>query len=149
MQVILYNNRSDKRRLNKKIAKLATVDCMLKDRCSLLNPRLVISHAALSAFAQCNYMYIPDFNRYYFCSVSALTGDMLEITGAVDVLMSYRNGINEIRCTIVRQEKKFNKYFIDNFLPVSTIKNIQYVSVGTFSAGKGIYLTVDGGESNG
>lgn len=147
MQIVLYNNRSDKRRLNKKLSQLAVVNnVQLKNDCSLLNPRLVISHGALSQYAQCNYMFIPDFNRYYFCSVSALTGDMLEIAGDVDVLMSYKSGIGSLRCTIVRQEKKFNKYFVDDFLPVSQIKNIQYIKVGTYSAGKGIYLTVDGGK---
>lgn len=149
MQVIFYNNRSDSRKLSKKLTQLASVDCALKENCSLLNPSLTIRHGSLSSYAQCNYMYIPAFKRYYYASVSALAGDMLEVKGDVDVLMSYASGIRALRCTIVRQENKFTKYFVDDFLPVSSIRNIQYASIGTFNAGTGIYLTVDGGEDNG
>lgn len=149
MQVMLYNNHSDNRKLSKSISRLATVDCQLKDSCSLLNPVLVVSHGAIFAYAQCNYMYIPDFGRYYYASVTALAGDMLQIDGNVDVLMSYASGIRALRCTIVRQENLFNPYIVDNFMPSRAQRNIQYVSVGTYSAGVGLYLTVDGGAVNG
>lgn len=149
MQAIFYNNRSDSRKLSKSISQLATVDCQLKDDCSLLNPVLIISHGALSSYAQCNYMYIPEFKRYYYASVSALAGDMLEVAGEVDVLMSYASGIRALQCTILRQERVFNPYIVDNFMPSRAQRNIQYVGVGTYSAGTGLYLTVDGGEDNG
>lgn len=148
MQVMLYNNSSDARRLSKNINLLATANCQLKDDCSLLRPRLVINHSTLSAYANCNYMYIPDFRRYYYCNVSALPGDMLELTGDVDVLMSYASGIRSIRCTIIRQEKVYNPYIVDNFMPSRAQRNIQRISVGTYNAGVGLYLTVDGGKDN-
>lgn len=149
MQVILYDNSSDKRKLSKSLTKLTTLECQLKEKCSLLQPRLIINHAALSSYARCNYMYIPDFKRYYFCSIVALAGDMLEIDGDVDVLMTYSSGIRAIQCTIVRQENKFNKYFKDDFIAIRANRSIQYVKVGTYNAGTGLYLTVDGGNDNG
>lgn len=145
MQVIFYNNHSDSRKLSKSISQLATVDCQLKDDCSLLNPVLIISHGALSSYAQCNYMYIPEFKRYYYASVSALAGDMLEVAGEVDVLMSYAGGIRSLSCTIIRQERLYNPYIVDSFLPSRTNRSFQRVSVGTYNAGTGLYLTVDGG----
>lgn len=149
MIVILYNNSSDSRKLSKSITQLATVDCQLKDNCSLLSPRLVINHSALSSYANCNYMYIPDFHRYYYCNVTALAGDMLELSGDVDVLMSYASGIRSIKCTIIRQENLFNPYIVDEFMPSRANRSLQFVSVGTYNAGVGLYLTVDGGEENG
>lgn len=149
MQVIFYNNRSDSRKLSKSITQLSSVNCQLKDTCSLLNPSLIISHGALSAYATCNYMYIPDFKRYYYASVSALTGDMLEVRGEVDVLMSFASGIRALQCTILRQERVYNPYIVDSFMPSRAQRNIQYVGIGTYNAGTGLYLTVDGGEDNG
>lgn len=149
MQVIFYNNRSDNRKLSKSITELSRTDCQLKDNCSLINPILLVSHSALSLYNQCNYMYIPEFGRYYYCELSAMTGDMIEVHGKVDVLMSHAANIRALQCTILRQQNKFNPYIVDPFIPSRAQRNIQRVSVGTYNAGTGLYLTVDGGKVNG
>lgn len=148
MQVIFYNNKSDERKLSKSLSTLSSANCHLKEPCDILYPVVKLKRADLSGYAQCNYMYIPTFNRYYFAEVTALTGDMVEIKAIKpDVLMTYANGIRSIYCTINRQENVFNKFYVDNELPIRQTKQIQLVSVGTYDAGTGIYLTVDGGKS--
>lgn len=149
MRVIFYNCKSDNRKLNKSITQLASVECDLKENCSLLSPSFELSHGALNDYARCNYMYVPDFHRYYFASVNALYGDRLQVNGDVDVLMTYANQIRALNVTITRQQNMYNDYLIDNQLPIRQTKEIQFASVGTYSAGMGIYLTVDGGEVNG
>lgn len=150
MLVQFYNNRSDRRKLNKSLSSLGSSNCSLKEPCDILHPIVKLKRSGLSQYAVCNYMYIPTFKRYYFAEVRALVGDMVEISGTeVDVLMTYANGIRSIYCTILRQENVNNKYYIDNELPIRQTKQIQLVSVGQYNAGTGIYLTVDGGNGNG
>lgn len=151
MNVIFYNNKSDNRKVNKSITRLGNnIACQLKEPCEILRPAVTLARQTLPNYAQCNYMYIPTFGRYYFVKCTALPGDMLSVEAIEpDPLMTYANGIRSLYCTIIRQEKVFNKYYIDNELPIRQTKQIQLVSVGQYSAGTGIYLTVDGGDSNG
>lgn len=146
MNVTFYNNRSDKRKLSKSLTRLGSVDAELKDDCSILRPTLRVSRGNLSQYAVCNYMYIPSFNRYYFVETSALIGDMVEVRGDVDVLMTYANGIRALNVTVLRQQNMFNDYMIDNQLPIRQTKNIQFAKIGDFAAGTSLYLTVDGGS---
>lgn len=148
MQVYFYNNASDSRKLNKSLSSLGSANCQLKEPCDILFPSVTLARGDLSGYAQCNYMYIPTFRRYYFVEVRALVGDMLEIkTIQSDPLMSYANAIRSIRTSIIRQEKIYNDYIVDGDLPIRATKNIQWVNIGTYNAGTGIYLTVDGGNS--
>lgn len=147
MNVIFYNNKSDRRKVSKSLARLGSANCSLKEPCEILRPVVVLKRGDLTQYAQCNYMYIPTFGRYYFVKCRAMTGDMLSVeTIDPDPLMSFANGIRSIYCTIVRQENVNNKYYIDDQLPIRQTKKIQLVKVGTYSAGTGIYLTVDGGN---
>lgn len=146
MNITFYNNKSDVRKLSKSISSLGSVDAKLKDNCSLLRPTIIVKRASLSQYASCNYMYIPAFKRYYFAEIRALVGDRVEIDGNVDVLMSYSNAIRALNVTVLRQENMFNDYFIDNQLPIRQTKTIQFAKIGTYKAGTGLYLTVDGGS---
>lgn len=149
MNVKFYNSQSDKRVLSKSLSSLASMDCDLKENCSIINPTIIVARKNLTQYASCNYMYIPSFRRYYFVTASALVGDMVEIRGHVDVLMTYASGIRGLYATVLRQENIYNDYLIDNQLPIRQTKEIQRALVGTYSAGTGIYLTVNGGDANG
>lgn len=147
IRVIFYNNRSDRRVLNKNISQVADVsNCELKEDCQILYPSLILARSSCAGYASCNYMYIPTFKRYYHVKFTALAGDMLQVdTIEPDPLMSFANGIRSLYCTIIRQENIYNKFYIDNELPVRQTKKVQWVKVGKYNAGTGIYLTVDGG----
>lgn len=149
MRVTFYNNRSDNRKLSKQLTQLGSVNCQLKNNCSMLTPIVLINHSSLPLYNQCNYMFIPEFGRYYYAELSALAGDMIEVHGKVDVLMSHAPNIRALQCTILRQQSKFNPYIVDQFAPSVAQRNIQWISVGTYNAGVGLYLTVDGGKDNG
>lgn len=146
MTVQFFNNTSDNRKISKNIALLGSVDCQLKESCSLLRPVVILARETLPRYAECNYMYIPKFRRYYYADVSAMVGDMLEIGGNVDVLMTYANQLRALNVTIVRQENMFNDFFVDQQLPIRQTKTIQFAKIGTYNAGTGMYLTVDGGS---
>ena len=64
MEVNLYENTSENYRLNKDITLKITESCVLKDDCSVENPVIVLKTGTnISGY---NYMYIPDFGRYYY-----------------------------------------------------------------------------------
>ena len=86
MQLILYNNISDKRKLNKTITQLSTVEIKLKNENEIVKPTVILSSAYLPPSA--NYAYIATLKRYYYINGQRiLPGKQLELDLSVDVLM--------------------------------------------------------------
>ena len=69
MKIILYSSRADNRQLDKS-QKMSIIDKLenvnLKDDTSIINPVLTLNLKSHSKLRKCNYIYIPDFGRYYF-----------------------------------------------------------------------------------
>lgn len=112
MEVNLYENTSENYRITKSITLKASEQCVLKDDCSVENPVIVIKTG--NNISGYNYMYIPDFGRYYYIGdIVSIGYNMWEVHGHVDVLMSYANEIKACNATFKRQENMFNMYLDD------------------------------------
>lgn len=145
MNVIFYANKSDKRTVNKNIIQIAKMDCNLKDDTSLLTPYLTVANVQLSVYSSCNYVYIPDFNRYYYARLSKGIGGITIIECDVDALMSWRSELLSCRGFVVRQENKYNRFFNDTKMPIRNNKTYTYLEIGRLPQTVTHFLTVDGG----
>lgn len=113
MQVVLYVNKSDKRKLEKELIEVANIDCKIKDDCSILNPTLIIQIDSVAY----NYVYIPEFNRYYYIDdIVTLNSRLKEISCSVDVRQSYREQLRNTPAIIARNERYYNQYIPDNMI---------------------------------
>lgn len=113
MQVVLYVNKSDKRKLEKELIEVANIDCKIKDDCSILNPTLIIKIDSVDY----NYAYIPEFNRYYYIDdIVTLNSRLKEISCSVDVRQSYREQLRNTSAIIARNERYYNQYIPDNMI---------------------------------
>lgn len=122
MTVILYSTSDDNRVLNKSLTAIATITASPLENCTLLNPRMRFRYNA--SLKSANYMYIPDFNRYYYIrSMSVNTGGEYEAVGDVDVLKTYASDIRNAQATIIRSESIGGPTYIpDSKLPVNPNK---------------------------
>ena len=84
--------------------------------------------------ASCNYMYIPDFGRYYYISdIIADTGGAAIVTGEVDVLMTYAAAIKQAPAVVVRSTSSTNTgsqkstWIPDPQLPMTTGRTVKAV----------------------
>lgn len=146
MNVTFYRNMSDKKTLNKSISRIGSVECSVKEPCSLLTPFITMYKADLSGWNRANYAYIAEFDRYYFMGQPTITtSGRLEIQLEVDPLMSNRAGILGISCIIERSETVYNKMIIDQLAPIRANRAIRYISVGGLPATSCYCLTCDGG----
>lgn len=133
MQVSLYQNVSENYRIDKSITGIFDADCTLKDGCSIENPVLLLSAGNLTG---CNYLYIPDFNRYYFITdIVSVRNGLWEISAHVDVLMSFKDEIKACSATFKRQEHLFNMYLDD---PEFRTYNKSDIVTKRFSGGSGM-----------
>lgn len=118
--VKLYNNASDNRVVHKAITQIGTDrTCQITENCDVTNPRIILDMN--SGDISANYMYIADFNRYYYITgINILNGNQTEITGHCDVLMSFWTYIKNCQCTAGRSSSNFDDYLDD---PMVSIKD--------------------------
>ena len=89
MIVKVYNNKSNKNIVNKKIEEIQEISFDFKDDSDITNPILI-----LQSYKQGNYCYIPDLNRYYYIDkIDLMNGGFYKLYLEIDVLMSYKDEI--------------------------------------------------------
>lgn len=127
MQVNLMINNSDNNDVNKNLTPYKMgINCNLKDSTELLTPTIRISKdngVELDAF---NYVYIPDFSRYYYVTNSSKElGGVIQIECRVDVLMSHKNDILNLTAIVSNQQRFYNLYDNSFNVPDLCYKRIQ------------------------
>lgn len=116
MTVTLQTNSSPEIQLDKTIADVAALTGNLKAETSLIDPVILIS-GDLEDYAAVNYMTITEFGRSYFVrGIRSVRNNLVEITGHVDVLTTYKEQIRTNRGITSRQERNWNLYLNDGSL---------------------------------
>ena len=102
MQIKFYYNSSEKNKINKSISRELTMDGNLRDECSVINPTILVEHSNLSNY---NYVYIPEFKRYYFITeMTIVRNNLWRISLKVDVLESFKFNILNLSCIVDKQQ---------------------------------------------
>ena len=91
--VTFYNNESPVEKIGKTLTAGAVITgCVLKDNTSILNPVLRLRTSA--PVYEYNYMYIEEFERYYFIDdIFSVNNNVWDISGHVDTLETYKADI--------------------------------------------------------
>lgn len=101
MNIRLYINNSPNNFITKFLAGSATFTGTLRQDSSVIDPVITIEALNLSSF---NYMYIPEFSRFYFINnIESIRTNLWRLTCHVDVLMTYRSQILSHQCIISKQ----------------------------------------------
>lgn len=156
MEIVLFISSADKERVDKTpyLSQLMQLQGYLRDPASVENPTITLqlSGALGSPIADAdgeqiadadgfaigtspritdaNYMYIPEFGRYYFISDITLNHSGLYIISArVDALMSFKEYIKQLNCFVSRNEHDFYITEQDELLPLQFRKSITEYAV--------------------
>ena len=114
MIIHIQQTTSEKTRIGKSISTLYTAHGALRDGTSIINPVIKISGANVPTLRNANYMYIPDFNRYYFITdIKSVRNGLIEISGHVDVLQTYASQIRNNMAIVKRNANSWNLYIED------------------------------------
>ena len=130
-----------------------TISGLLKDRCDILNPtiRLIIGDSKgikLPTITKCNYMYIDNFNRYYFITgFNIVRNTILELTGHVDVLNTYKDQIKANTGLILRSESNYRKFLDDGAFKIFSNPYVvtKKLTGESFAKNPSLILAVSGG----
>lgn len=108
-----YKNLSDRRKAAKELELIETKTAELKGDVNIVSPVLILTGDA-ATYAECNYIEIPAFNRYYFAEFTANPGGILTATCNCDVLSSaWAHGLQDLQAVVARQQEEFNLYLND------------------------------------
>ena len=146
MKVIFYKNNSDNRVVNKQLTIIKELNITRKIEKSIFEP--VIEIVKDRDLNNCNYVYIEEFNRFYFVvDIMELDGNIYRITMKEDVLTSFKNSILNLTALVERQEFKRNTQIVDNELLSQANNNFYCKTVGNYvNNDYNIYLTTCGGS---
>lgn len=137
MTIYLYKISDDKRKLTKNLGQAWQITGTMRSIIDVIDPVIQIEHTQTAQIdiTKYNYIYIPDFNRYYFINdISADTDKLWSIKCHVDVLMSFADELKTVNVIASRNSNVINYYLNDSDVPLNA-----YSNVATF--------IFDGGES--
>lgn len=111
VHLMLYKNLSERIRVDKNIQTLGTIEGTFRGQADVLEPTLTVKGEFTN---QCNYFYIQEFGRYYYVTRPIIVvNGLIELHGAVDVLMSWKSGIESNGGVVGRQATQYNLYLQD------------------------------------
>lgn len=121
----LINNKSQANVVSKSLTTIATLNNFhYKEPTDILNPVVIIDYN--SGYLNCNYIFLSDFNRYYFVENITVEHQRIILTCKVDVLMSFASDIKSCQGIASRNSNKYNLYLNDG-----DFKTLQYNTVTT------------------
>lgn len=119
----------------------------LQSDCSVLNPVIAINKTN-PTYYRYNYMYIPEFARYYFITdFISIRDNLWEIHAHVDVLMSWKNWILNMRIIVNKSElpSSANLYLDDGTFIAESRKGIETKFFPTGLSENGTYILIAAG----
>lgn len=115
MQAYFYTV-SKRRNSTKRGTGGSTIDIILKDGCSNINPTIALKWSG-SGSPTFNQMYVPDWDRYYWIDSWTFTDRQWVASCSVDVLASFKDTINNSYKYILRAASAYNDNIIDSKYP--------------------------------
>lgn len=132
MYVTFYICKDDPKKVNKtltEIGSLKNITIEPTETISILRPVLIMGYNV--NYLDTNYVYISEFNRFYFCTISVSTAGRCVISCVVDPLYSFRTDLIKIPVTVIRSETAGVNYCPDKQLPIDPTRFVLYGAAGS------------------
>lgn len=156
MNVIFYENMSDKRFVAKQLSEVSTAEIIFLEDNNVITPYIIIE--MIENYNDINYCYIETLGRYYYVSgFTILTGNQLRVNLKCDVLMSFASAIKTSTALIKRANNSGNIMFEDGMQPVRAdeiltnlaFSGCEFLNNGIGAANYSFLLNTFGGENSG
>lgn len=127
MKIKTYTTTSDNAEVNKLLSNEVEIDVNLLNDTEIIAPLIVLS-GAIPTF---NYVYIPDFKRYYYADRPLKRNkDTFAIQLHTDRLMSFKQNIYNSFGIIRRSENIANNYHNDGSWQTDVRKTTHIINFG-------------------
>ena len=110
MRIYLYTCNAEYNRIDKSpyLFREFQLEGVMKDETSVIDPEIIIEKTNPAKFNY-NYMYIPEFNRWYYIqNIEHLRDKLWKISAHVDVLYTWGGSIKKSKCILERSQNISN-----------------------------------------
>jgi len=126
MNVYLCSMNSENNAINKSITTIKHVSAIVKHDCSIYRPTLILHYD--STMENINYLYIPEFERYYFITnITAMTGSRYEVTCKCDVLESFKSEILGLSVILDSTQNTGGNKYLNGDAWVHNVKDTTFI----------------------
>lgn len=128
MDIILYNNNSERIVRDKDLTVLETKTGTFRETGDVIHPSFLVDASA--AVATCDYAQIASFGRYYYVTGKKyITKDLVMLQLETDLRQSFRQELLQMEGIVQRQRDNYDMYLPDSRIPasvkrVTTVRNI-------------------------
>ena len=125
MVIKLYKTTSDPKTVNKVLTDELIVSGTFRESVNQVDPVIEIQGDTTAHMLEgYNYMYIEDYARYYFITITNDSYDLNTVTGHCDILSSARLWLLQRTATIKRSENLYNAYLPDPDFDAYSYKSV-------------------------
>lgn len=139
----LMNNQEELNKITKSPSTVMTLTGTLRDEADIVDPVILIEYAG--TLTNCNYMYISEFNRYYFITkIESVRTNLWRVSAHCDVLKTYAQAILGTPAVVARSETRYNLRLNDSFFKVYSNPRLQIANFPSKFNGYSYVLVMNG-----
>ena len=153
MQINLFTYSAEKNRINKTnfLSNRFVMDGYLRDIASVISPKIYVEKSNPAIYGY-NYMFIPDFKRWYFITdIQQIRTGLWEISARCDVLYSHMTDILKNKAILNKAENQqdANLYLNDGSFVTDSRKYNEVIPFTTGLSLNGTYILICAGGNGG
>ena len=145
MRVILYDNHSSEEVVNKNLTQIADINYDAYNDLDIERPILIFSDMPISDIDKCNYCYIEEFGRYYFCTPTLNNNGIYTLMCDIDPLMSFAVDILNLKVIVDKNEYDINPYLNDGSYITEEREKVEVLNFAQGFNDTGRYILIAAG----
>lgn len=139
----LMNNQEELNKISKSPVLVRSLSGNLRHEADIVDPEILIEFNG--TLVDCNYMHIPELNRWYFITkIDSVRTNLWRVTGHCDVLKTYSQAILGTEAVIARQEHQWNLYLNDSMFKTYSNPRLQCANFPNKFTGESYVLVMNG-----
>ena len=144
MTIYLYNVTDDETTVPKNLSNtFGGVSGTIRGEIDVISPKIALG--TNNNKFEWNYIYIPDFKRYYFVRDWLMVRNgIVELTLECDYLQSHYNEFFDCPITVERSDSNYNSYIADNRREYYQYTHNQYCTIGDIGLPSAMVITTIG-----
>ena len=144
--IVLMNNQEELNKISKSPVTVMTLTGTLREETDIVNPAINIEYAG--TLTNVNYMYIQEFNRYYFITkIESVRSGLWRVYAHCDVLKTYSEAILGTPCVVARSETRYNLYLNDAAFKAYSNPRLQIAKFPNKFTGEDYVLIMKGDQA--
>lgn len=120
------------------------LSCDLKAPTSILAPTIIVKNAPAQISTAWNYIFIAEFQRYYFIRNWTWLNGVWQVDGVVDVLATYKTDIGNMSEYVLRSASESNGQVIDLQYPTTAETRVNATDLSIGASNLPSFLTIYG-----